>query len=47
MDFSPSPRAQQWQARLAVLLYVNLFPKTPPWNMSCMMAYFHRPLSKT
>ena len=40
MDFSPSPRAQQWQARLAVFMDRYLLPYNAAWHQSVKQGVF-------
>ena len=43
MDFSPSPRAQQWQARLAVFMDRYLLPYNAAWHQSVKQGVFPPP----
>jgi len=43
MDFSPSPRAQQWQARLAAFMDRYLLPYNAAWHQSVQQGIFPPP----
>ena len=41
MDFSPSPRAQQWHARLAAFMDRYLLPYNAAWHQAAQQGHQH------